>query len=258
MKLLVALGNECVENTNEYSRELFTEGSHTQPMNDGTQLSITVSDKDEVSGYLYRAVKGKKANVTIVLAHGAGAGQSSPFMKLFATGLAFRGADVLTFDFVYMAGKRGAPDPKAKLEACYRAVIDVAANDKRLKANSLIIGGKSMGGRIASQVAADDSSLINGVVCLGYPLHPPGNTAKLRVEHLPLIKVPVLFVQGSRDAFGSPDEIRPFIKGMKPKPTIFEIKGGDHSFKVPKTGELSQSEVYELAMDEITSWIRQL
>ena len=220
------------------------------------ELKIKANEKDNVTALLYLSTAAKRGKLTIILGHGAGAGQLSPFMQLFAHGLAQRGADVLTFNFVYMEQRRGAPDPKLKLEACYSAVIATALNDKRLKENRLIVGGKSMGGRIASQVVAADSKGIDGLVCLGYPLHPPGNLTKLRVEHLPAIRVPVLFVQGTRDTFGSPDEIRSHVKSLKPKPDFFEIEGGDHSFKAPKSAKLTQQEVYDQVMDKIISWAR--
>src|ERR1051326_2782703 len=122
---------------------------------DPQQLEITVNESDSVSAYLYAAPKKSRVGTTLILAHGAGAGQLHPFMRMFAEGLAARGFDVLTFNFIYMDKRRGAPDPKAKLEACYRAVIDAAIEHKLLKGNELAIGGKSMGGRIASQVAAE-------------------------------------------------------------------------------------------------------
>lgn len=226
-------------------------------MKEPQKITIKINDRDQITAHLYSAAE-RRAKVTIVLGHGAGSGQMSGFMQLFAGGLAERGADVLTFDFIYMEQKRSVPDPKAKLEACYRAVIDAATCEKTVKGNRLVIGGKSMGGRIASQVAAEGSEKIDGLVCLGYPLHPPGNPAKLRVEHLPAIRVPILFIQGTRDTFGSPEEIRPFVKNNKQKATIYEIEGGDHSFKVPKSGKLTQEEVYNHAMDEIMTWVARL
>src|SRR6185295_18001054 len=157
-------------------------------MSETGQLTIKVNDSDSVTAMLYPAAKKERAGVTIILAHGAGADQLSGFMRMAAAGLAARGLDAMTFNFIYKEQKRGAPDPKAKLEACYRAVIDAARQQKKLKDNKLVIGGKSMGGRIASQVAAEDSTGISGVVCLGYPLHPPGRLDKMRDEHLPQIK----------------------------------------------------------------------
>jgi predicted alpha/beta-hydrolase family hydrolase len=96
------------------------------------------------------------------------------------------------------------------------------------------------------------------VVFLGYPLHPPGNPAKLRVEHLKDIRKPMLFVQGTRDSLGTPEEIQPFIKTLRPAAKIYPIEGGDHSFKAPKKFGLTQEQVYEAAMDEIDRWARSL
>jgi predicted alpha/beta-hydrolase family hydrolase len=207
---------------------------------------------------LYASSKKDRAGMTVILGHGAGAGQLHPFMQLFAKGLAERGFDAMTFNFLYMEQRRGAPDPKAKLEACYRAVIDAALKHKKLKGNQLAIGGKSMGGRIASQVAAtpETAAQITALVFLGYPLHPPGRPDKLRDAHLPEITAPMLFVQGSRDTFGTTDEIRDVIKRLDLPATLYPIEGGDHSLKVPKKGNPSQVDVYNIIMDEISSWMR--
>ena len=184
-------------------------------------------------------------------------------MRMFASGLSSRGLDVMTFNFIYMEQGRSVPDQKGKLESCFRAVIETAVKHRKLKHNRLVIGGKSMGGRIASQVMAgeDRAALaedVIGVVFLGYPLHPPGQSAKLRVEHLEHIKKPMLFVQGTRDALGSPDEILPFIKNLRPAAKIHAIEGGDHSFKAPKKFGLSPDQIFEASMDEIDRWIRSL
>jgi predicted alpha/beta-hydrolase family hydrolase len=243
-------------------------------------LQIETSDGDSVSGMLYLAEKKKRAGVTVILGHGAGANQLHPFMRLFASGLAERGFDVLTFNFQYMEQGRKVPDPKAKLEGCYRAVIEAALITKKLKGNRLVIGGKSMGGRIASQVAAlecggstplsdettsssgkakpqvpPSSINIAGLVFLGYPLHPPGRPDKLRDAHLPKIKSPMLFVQGSRDAFGSPEELRATIKKHHLPATLHIVDGGDHSLKVPQALGIPQAAIYALAMDSIAGWL---
>ena len=221
-----------------------------------TQITVQVTETDAVSALLYPAAKKNRRGITLILGHGAGANQSSGFMRLVANGLAGRGLDVMTFNFVYSERGRGAPDPKAKLEACYAKVIDAAAKHKALKGNKLAIGGKSMGGRIGSQVAAAGSSEISALVFLGYPLHPPGNLEKMRDAHLPEIKAPMLFLQGARDAFGTTAEIRAVINKHKLKATLYAIEGGDHSFKVPKSVGLTQEQVYELVMDEIARWLQ--
>jgi predicted alpha/beta-hydrolase family hydrolase len=232
------------------------------------ELTVQVAESDTVSARIYPAARNHRKAVTIILGHGAGANQLSSFMQLVAGGLAARGLDAMTFNFLYTERGRRVPDPKAKLESCYLSVIEAAQKRKQLKDNRLIIGGKSMGGRIASQVAAalsDPGSAISGpaaieikidgLVFLGYPLHPPGRPEKLRAEHLKKVRAPMLFAQGARDAFGTPDEIRAVMRTHRFKGEIFPIEGGDHSFKVPRTAAVSQQQVYELVMDKIVSWL---
>jgi uncharacterized protein len=234
------------------------------------KLEVSINERDRVAALLYAAPKKERAAITIILGHGAGSGQLHPFMRLFASGLAARGFDTMTFNFIYMGQGRHVPDPKTKLESCYRAVMAAAREHKKLKGNRLVIGGKSMGGRIASQVAAiEDGALpdgrastsraskdLAGLVFLGYPLHPPGRPEKMRDAHLKDIKAPMLFVQGSRDAFGTPDELRAVIKRLHLPATLYAIEGGDHSIKVPKSSGIQQPQVYENVMDEIAGWLR--
>ena len=226
-------------------------------------LTIQVNDKEAVTALVYPADKKNHAGITVVLGHGAGANQLSGFMRMFAKGLSSRGLDVMTFNFIYMEQGRSVPDQKPKLEACFRAVIENALGQKKLKKNRVVIGGKSMGGRIASQVMAGEEKEafaddVAGLVFLGYPLHPPGQSSKLRVEHLEHIHKPMLFVQGTRDALGTPDEIQPYIKNLRPAAKIYTIEGGDHSFKVPKKLGTPQEQVFVNAMDEIDRWVRTL
>ena len=149
--------------------------------------------------------------MTLILAHGAGAPQRHPFMVAFAHGLSERGLDVLTFNFLYTEQRRKVPDRMPQLAACYRAAIDVARAEIASARERLFIGGKSMGGRAATHVAAEDAALtLAGIVLLGYPLHPPGRPDQLRDAHLPNVGRPMLFVQGTRDTFGTPAELKPF------------------------------------------------
>ncbi len=229
------------------------------------KLKVVVGERDSVTALLYTAEKKERAGLTVLLGHGAGANQLSGFMREFAQGLAARGFDAMTFNFIYMEQGRHVPDQKAKLESCYRAVIAAALNDKKLKKNRLVIGGKSMGGRIASQVAASTTEKvdkivesISGLAFLGYPLHPPGNPEKLRAEHLKSVRAPMLFVQGTRDSLGAADEIRTIIKQLHLPATLFSIEGGDHSFKVPKSFGLTQAQVYEIVLDEMARWMLSL
>ena len=220
------------------------------------QFRVDINEFQSVSANLYSASARDRAGVTLILGHGAGAGQMSAFMVDFATELASRGIDAVTFNFFYAEQGRRAPDPNDKLEACYRAVIETVRNHKKLARNRLAIGGKSMGGRIASQVAAAGVGDLTGLVFLGYPLHAPGKPENLRSKHLSLIKSPMLFVQGSRDAFGTADELRPIAKKLSALATLHVVEGGDHSLKVPKSAGVAQEQVYKAVQDEIARWLK--
>jgi uncharacterized protein len=206
-----------------------------------------------VSSRTYPSADQSKA--TLILAHGAGAGQLHPFMVGYANALAALGVDVVTFNFPYMDAKRRVPDAAAVLENCYRTVIGAVRRDVASAGRALFIGGKSMGGRIATQLAAADASLpLSGLVLLGYPLHPPGRPDKRRDAHLPHVGRPALFVQGSRDTFGTPAELQPALDSMSPAPTLLVVEGGDHSFKV--SGGAHQQTVSAARVQQtIAEWI---
>jgi predicted alpha/beta-hydrolase family hydrolase len=192
-----------------------------------------------------------RPQAALVLAHGAGAGQSSPFMVRVATGLAERGISTTTFDFPYMSTGRKVPDRAPVLEAAWRDAIESARS--KFEGLALYIGGKSMGGRIASHVASQGGAgPLAGLIFLGYPLHAPGRPDQRRDAHLPAIVEPMLFVQGSRDAFGSGDEIRQLLPSLQ-HATLEEIQGGDHSFKVPG-GVSRQAPILTAIMDVVAAW----
>jgi predicted alpha/beta-hydrolase family hydrolase len=170
------------------------------------------------------------ATCTIALAHGAGAAMDTPFMKAFATGLAKHGFRVARFEFPYMAERRrtGAgrpPDREPVLRATWLAVVAA------LGPANLIIGGKSMGGRIASLIA--DEAQVAGLVCLGYPFHPTGRPGQLRVAHLKDLRTPTLICQGTRDPFGSRDEVSGY--SLSSAIRILWLEDGDHGFKPRKS-----------------------
>ena len=207
------------------------------------------------SAVLFRAAGAARLNSLLVLAHGAGGGQSHPFMVRYARGLAERGIDVVTFDFPYIQRGRSAPDRAPVLESAFRRVISGASARPEVAGSRLFIGGKSMGGRMATHIAAApeawpaDVPPLSGVVVFGYPLNPPGGPSKRspdRVSHLARITVPMLIVQGTRDNFGGPKDIDNALSGLKPAgvkagesaglksgrnrgPEVFAVEGGDHS-----------------------------
>jgi uncharacterized protein len=173
----------------------------------------------------------------VVLAHGAGGPMDSPFMNRIAAGLAERGLSVARFEFPYMrarreGGRRGAPDrPQVLLESWKQAVASLGGGPR------LVIGGKSLGGRIASMVADEISA--RGLLCLGYPFHPPGKPEQLRTKHLENLATPALFIQGTRDPFGSAEEVS-FYR-LSPSIRVHWVEAGDHSFKAPARSGRSES-----------------
>ena len=167
------------------------------------------------------------AAVTLVLAHGAGAPMVSPFLNTVARGVAQGGVRVARFEFPYMharrqGGRRGAPDRGPVLEEAWLEAIASLGGGARL-----VIGGKSLGGRIASMVA--DRAGVRGLVCLGYPFHPPGKPERLRTQHLENLRTPALILQGTRDAFGSREDVAGYR--LSEAIRVVWIEDGDHSFK---------------------------
>ena len=196
--------------------------------------------------------------LTLVLGHGAGAPQTSDFMVAFARAFARRGLTTVTFNFPYMEARRRMPDRAPVLEAAFRAVIEAVRARPDWGGDRLVIGGKSMGGRMASHVAAAGLDGLAGCVFLGYPLHPPGKPEQLRAAHLGRIREPMLFVQGALDTFGTPEELAPILAPLGPTVRLHVVAGGDHSFKVPRRGPVPQEEVFAGVQDEVAGWARGL
>jgi predicted alpha/beta-hydrolase family hydrolase len=193
----------------------------------------------------------------LVLAHGAGAGHDHPWMTRVASGLAARRIAVVTFNFPYMDAHRRAPDRAEVLEEAFRSawseVQSRLGTDPAALKRPMFAGGKSMGGRIASQAAARGlfDPAPAGLVFFGYPLHPPGKPAQRRDRHLLNITVPMLFLHGTRDPFGSPDELHELTTRL-PASTLEIITGGDHSL-VASTRDTSS---IEHALDRAANWIQ--
>ncbi len=194
------------------------------------------------------------APLTLVLAHGAGAPMDHPFMNAIAQGVTQRGLRVVRFEFPYMAarrvsGKRGAPDREAVLVQSWRDVAARIGNAARL-----VVGGKSMGGRIASMIADEVGAA--GLICLGYPFHPPGDPTRTRVKHLEKLRTPTLILQGTRDSFGSPDEVASYR--LSPNIRVFWIDDGDHSFKPRARSGRTEAQNLSVAIEEMAGFIDRL
>lgn len=191
------------------------------------------------------------AAATLVLAHGAGAGMNSPFMEAFADGLADRSIAIARFEFPYMqemsaSGRRRPPNPGKILEQYWRDVIAAVG--------PCAIGGKSLGGRIASLVADDCG--VAGLVCLGYPFHPPGKPEKTRTEHLKTLKTPALICQGVRDPFGTREDVRSYR--LSPAIEIFWLEDGNHSLEPRRASGLTAEFNWNAAMDRISTFLKDL
>ena len=189
--------------------------------------------------------------MTIVLAHGAGAGQTHPWMQRVVRAFAAHDIPALTFNFPYMDAGRSAPDRAPVLESHYAKVWSELTAGAR---GPLFSGGKSMGGRIASQVAAAGGFVPApaGLVFFGYPLHPPNQPLKRRDEHLPRVGAPMLFVHGTRDPFGAPEEMQALTANL-PGATLHLIDGGDHSLVVKRK---DGADSVERAVEIAAAWMR--
>jgi predicted alpha/beta-hydrolase family hydrolase len=197
----------------------------------------------------------KRAPLTLLLAHGAGAGMDHPFMVTIAALIAKKAKiRVARFEFPYMAarrkdGKKRPPDRSDKLLASFREAIEALGG-----ADKVVIGGKSMGGRMASLIAEDSGA--RGLVCLGYPFHPPGKPEVMRTSHLLRMRMPALIVQGTRDPFGGPNEVRSL--SFPPNIHIHWIGDGDHSFKPTKASGRTQEQALDEAATAAAAYLTDL
>jgi predicted alpha/beta-hydrolase family hydrolase len=188
----------------------------------------------------------------VVLGHGAGGTRRSPAMVAAAEAIAGSGRRALLYNFIYTDRGGRRPDPPDVLEATTRAVGEFARSE--LGARQLVHGGRSMGGRIASQAVAKGAPC-DGLVFLAYPLHPPGKPEVLRDRHLPDVAPPMLFVQGTRDDFARWDLLTAVLARLGPRATLHAVEGGDHSFKVLKRSGRTPAEVEGEVHRAVLSWL---
>ena len=184
-----------------------------------------------------------------IYAPGAGSNVHDRFGARACRSLAAQGFDAVRFQFPYMEAGKRRPDRTPVVEATWRAVIETLRHD----GVRLAVGGRSFGGRIASQVVAGGTPA-DALELFAYPLHPPGNPEKMRDEHLPLIGVPTLFCSGTRDAFGAPDELRDAASKV-PDATLHLLDHADHGFSVPKSSGRTREDVWDEAIDAVIDWL---
>jgi hypothetical protein len=191
----------------------------------------------------------------VYLAHGAGNGMDSPFMTFFHEYLVHHGCITTKFNFPYMEQGKKAPDTKTNLISCFQEVIEFGQEEFSLSKHALYLGGKSMGGRIASYLGAGGFPL-SGLIFLGYPLHPPGKTDQLRDDHLYTIQTPMLFVSGKKDKLAEPELLGKVIQKLH-QAKLYQFPEGDHSFRLPKKLGKSEIQVWSDAGQIIVNWIFQ-
>jgi uncharacterized protein len=217
-----------------------------------TPVSITDGRGVHVSGLL-QAPPGQ-ARACFVLAHGAGAGMTHPFMAAIAEGLAARGIATLRYQFPYMERGAKRPDPPQLAHAAVRAAV--AAAGRALPDLPLIAGGKSFGGRMTSQAQAiAPLPGVRGIAFLGFPLHPAGKPSSERAEHLFAVHIPMLFLQGSRDQLAAPELIEPLTRSLGARATLQIFADADHSFHVPARSGRSDAAVRNELLDMLAAWI---
>jgi predicted alpha/beta-hydrolase family hydrolase len=218
------------------------------------RFSFDVGAHGKVSGAIHRAAD-PTAQATLILAHGAGAPRTHPFMTGIAARIAKKGVDVVTFNFLYAEAGRKMPDRVELLEATWRAAIATVRARGGLPRERLFIGGKSMGGRIATHIASENEGLVlSGVVLLGYPLHPIGKPKVVRDE-IRRVALPMLVVQGTRDELGTASEMKKMLAGMS-KARLHVVEDGDHSLVLPKReGAERQERALDAAATAIAAFI---
>jgi predicted alpha/beta-hydrolase family hydrolase len=215
-------------------------------------VTIPLGDTQRVSGLLLAP---PQARAVYVFAHGAGAGMAHPFMAAVAEELAERGIASLRYQFPYMeeGGKR--PDPLKVAQAAVRAAVAEAA--RLVPALPLIAGGKSFGGRMTSQAqAASPLPGVRGLAFLGFPLHPAGKPSDERAEHLSDVQIPMLFLQGTRDALADVKLLKPVVKRLGTRATLKLFEDADHSFHVPARSGRKDADVRHAMLDAFAEWTR--
>jgi predicted alpha/beta-hydrolase family hydrolase len=221
------------------------------PSSNAKPVTVYVDDTHPVSGLLQVP---DAARACYVLAHGAGAGMTHPFIAAVAAGLCERKIATFRYQFPYMEQRSKRPDPPPLAHATVRAAVTEAA--RLVPDLPLIAGGKSFGGRMTSQAQASAPlPRVRGLAFLGFPLHPAGRPSRDRGKHLADVKIPMLFLQGTRDTLAELPELRPVLEGLGARATLKLFEDADHSFHVPAKSGRKDAEVRAELLDALTAWI---
>ena len=223
------------------------------------KIKIPLHQKEFISAIL-TAPSGKKRkfNAGVIVAHGAGNDMENALLVAFTDGLAGEGYPTLRFNFPYKEKGLKAPDSQKKLEETWEMVSRFFQNHISLKVDHLLAAGKSMGGRVASQMVAEKRLPVDGLIFLGYPLHPAGDLTKIRDAHLYNIKIPMLFFAGTRDTLCDMSMLHNVLKNLSAPWTLGIIEGGDHSFHIPQSMKIAESEVYDRIVKVAGKWMREI
>lgn len=223
------------------------------------KITIPLHQKESVSAIL-TVPSGKKRifSAGVIVAHGAGNDMENELLVAFTAGLAGGGYPTLRFNFPYKEKGLKAPDSQKKLEETWETVSRFFQNNSSLKVHYLLAAGKSMGGRVASQMVAEKRLPVDGLIFLGYPLHPAGDQLKTRDAHLYKIKIPMLFFSGTRDSLCDMDKLQTVLEKLSAPWELKIIEGGDHSFHIPKSIKITASEVYDRIVRTTGEWIKEL
>jgi uncharacterized protein len=223
-------------------------------MSSTENIRFAVQDDGEVSAILLRP---QNAQCLLVLAHGAGAGMNHPFMTAIANELAASQVASFRFQFPYMEQRRRAPDRPPVLTATVQAAVQTAS--KAAPDLPLFAGGKSLGGRMTSLAASEERlDNVQGLVFFGFPLHPPNQPGTKRAEHLAEVKLPMLFLQGTRDALADLKLLRPILAKLGNRATLHVIEGADHSFHVLKSSGKTDKNVLKELAESASDWMEKL
>lgn len=220
------------------------------------RMSIEILGKGSVSAELAgpdRLDDSKKTGV--IIAHGAANDMNNRLIVAMADGLASSGYVTLRFNFPYKEKGKKSPDTEPTLIRTWQGVYTHLMNNERFPVDRVVAAGKSMGGRIASQIVAAGQMAVDGLIFLGYPLHAPGRTDKLRDTHLYRIEAPMLFFAGTRDALCNMEKLKGIFDRLPGRHNLEVVEGGDHSFKLPKSSSRSTDQVHQKILERCIHWL---
>ena len=221
------------------------------------KVTIPIADDEKVSGVVaIPADFQKEKTIGVILAHGAANDKENPLIVFLSNGLAEAGFLSLRFNFLYKEKGRKAPDSQKKLVQTWKQVVRFLNDNPKFGTKKIVAAGKSMGGRVASQMAADGELQADCLIFLGYPLHPPGKKDQLRDAHLYELRMPLLFFAGTRDTFCDLDLLRMVLDRMKSNWDLEIIDGGDHSLGLSKSADRTQHEVYAHVLQTMVGWMK--